>query len=298
MNKTGIYTDLSIEDYHQKVKAISASALKMIRKSELSYVHYKNSKDDERKSHFDYGNAFELAIMDEANGTNDFENKVAIANTDQWTAEALADNPNLKNPAASKVYKALKAQWEEANADKYQLNLRGSESLETIKASIHQLKQNETIWKLLCGTSYQVSAIWKDEETGLMLKTRPDVAKINKNVILDIKTCRDASPHGFARQAAQLDYPIQAVMQIDGMIKSGAMESVDRYYYLAVEKEAPFNFALYHLTPEDIEAVMPEYRALIKKAAELDEENPKSYGREADNEFGILNLELPKYYLL
>lgn len=296
--KAGIYTDLSIEDYHQKVDAISASTLKNIRKSELSYIHYKNSKNDERKSAFEYGNAFELAIMDEANGTNDFDKRVAIANTDQWTAEALSDNFNLKNPAASKVYKDLKAKWEAANADKYQLNLRGSESLETIKASIHQLKQDETIWKLLCGTSYQISAIWEDEETGLMLKTRPDVAKINKNVILDIKTCRDASPHGFARQAAQLDYPIQAVMQIDGMIKSGAMDKVDRYYYLAVEKEAPFNFALYHLTPDDIKSVMVEYRKLIRKATEINIENPKSYGRDADNEFGILNLELPKYYLL
>ena len=296
--KAGIYTDLSIEDYHQKVDAISASTLKKIGKSELSYIHYKNSKNDERKSAFEYGNAFELAIMDEANGTNDFNKRVAIANTDQWTAEALAENPNLKNPAASKVYKDLKAKWEAANADKYQLNLRGSESLETIKASIHQLKQDETIWKLLCGTSYQISAIWEDEETGLMLKTSPDVAKINKNVILDIKTCRDASPHGFARQAAQLDYPIQAVMQIDGMIKSGAMDKVDRYYYLAVEKEAPFNFALYHLTPDDIKSVMVEYRKLIRKATEINIENPKSYGRDADNEFGILNLELPKYYLL
>jgi len=33
--KPGIYTDLSIEDYHQKVEAISASALKKIKKSEL-----------------------------------------------------------------------------------------------------------------------------------------------------------------------------------------------------------------------------------------------------------------------
>lgn len=295
--KPGIYTDLSIEDYHQKVDAISASALKKIKHSELSYWHYKNSKDTERKSHFDYGNAFELAVIDEANGTNDFHDKVAIMPSDNWEAAALADNPKLKNPAASKIYKEAKAKWESENAEKYHIPLRGSESYECILGSIETLKQDETVWKLLSGTSYQVSAIWEDEETGLMLKTRPDVAKINKNVILDIKTCRDASPHAFARQATNLDYPIQAVMQIDGMIQSGAMDKVDRYYWLAVEKEAPYNYGLYYFTPEDIAEVMKKYRELIIKVANMNPEKPKSYGGAADNQYGILNLTIPNYYL-
>jgi len=107
--KPGIYTDLSIEDYHQKVKAISASALKKIKKSELDYWHhYNNTEEQERKSHFDYGNAFELAIMDAANGTNEFDQKVAVMPTNDWTAKAMADNPNLKSPSASKIYKRLK----------------------------------------------------------------------------------------------------------------------------------------------------------------------------------------------
>jgi len=296
--KPGIYTDLSIEDYHQKVKAISASALKKIKKSELDYWHhYNNTEEQERKSHFDYGNAFELAIMDAANGTNEFDQKVAVMPTNDWTAKAMADNPNLKSPAASKIYKEAKAEWEAINAEKYHIALTGKESMETITHTLNQLRKDETVWKLIEGTSYQVSAIWKDEETGLMLKTRPDVAKINKNVVLDIKTCQDASPFGFARQATNLDYPIQAVMQIDGMIQSGCMDKVDRYYWLAVEKEAPYNYGLYYFLPEDIEAVMAKYRALLKKAAKIDFENPKSYGGAADNQYGILNLEIPKYYL-
>lgn len=289
--KNGIYTDISIEKYHHEIEAISASRLKKVRKSEISFLH---KEEQERKSHFDFGNAFELALMDEANGTNEFAKFVAVAPTTTWTKAALASNPDLKNPAASKVYKDLKAAWESSNDGKYQINAEGPESLGTINGMLSMLKKDETVWKLLENTSYQLTAIWEDE--GLKLKTRPDVAKINKNVILDVKTTRDASPHAFARQCAQLDYPIQAVMQIEGLEKSGGMEKVDRYYWLAVEKEAPYNYGLYHFTPDDIGAARIMYQDALRRVRDIDKDNPKSYGKEASNEFGILDLEIPNYY--
>ena len=166
--------------------------------------------------------------------------------------------------------------------------------METIAGMLSQLEKDEVVWKLLSNTKYQVTAIWHDD--GLTLKTRPDVAKMNKNVIIDIKTTRDASPRGFARQCAQLDYPLQAIMQCEGMVKAGGMKQVDRYYWLAIEKEAPYNYGMYHFTPSDRDDALIIYQDALKKVREMDKDNPRSYGREALNGYGIIDLQIPNYY--
>jgi hypothetical protein len=293
-----IRTDLTIEEYH-KLPAISASTLKKAAHSELSLKHYMNTKNtEEHIPHLDFGNAFELALMDEANKTKEFNKKVKVKPIKEWISKALELNPELKSPTSSKVYKEAKQEWfDKLPENCYVIADEGKESMESIKGMIEQLKKDPTVWALLGATDYQVSCFWKDEETGLELKSRPDVAKTKKNVQIDIKTTRDASPHAFARQSTQLLYPIQAVMQIDGAIKTGLMPSVEKYYWLAVEKEAPYNYALYYFTDVDRSIVNKKYRELLKKAAKaLLNENPKSYGAEAANEFGILNYNLPNYF--
>jgi len=293
-----IRTDLTIEEYH-KLPAISASTLKKAAHSELSLKHYMNTKNtEEHIPHLDFGNAFELALMDEANKTKEFNKKVKVKPIKEWISKALELNPELKSPTSSKVYKEAKQEWfDKLPENCYVIADEGKESMESIKGMIEQLKKDPTVWALLGATDYQVSCFWKDEETGLELKSRPDVAKTKKNVQIDIKTTRDASPHAFARQSTQLLYPIQAVMQIDGAIKTGLMPSVEKYYWLAVEKEAPYNYALYYFTDVDRSIVDKKYRELLKKAAKaLLNENPKSYGAEAANEFGILNYNLPNYF--
>ena len=293
-----IRTDLTIEEYH-KLPAISASTLKKAAHSELSLKHYMNTKNtEEHIPHLDFGNAFELALMDEANKTKEFNKKVKVKPIKEWISKALELNPELKSPTSSKVYKEAKQEWfDKLPENCYVIADEGKESMESIKGMIEQLKKDPTVWALLGATDYQVSCFWKDGETGLELKSRPDVAKTKKNVQIDIKTTRDASPHAFARQSTQLLYPIQAVMQIDGAIKTGLMPSVEKYYWLAVEKEAPYNYALYYFTDVDRSIVNKKYRELLKKAAKaLLNENPKSYGAEAANEFGILNYNLPNYF--
>lgn len=300
-----IIKDMPIEQYHENKLVISSTGLKELKKSTRHFLYYLTRKE-KQKSHFDFGNAFEIAIMDKVNGTKEFDKAVAVHPDTEFIDAALNEKPDLVSPRSSKVYKELTAKWNDSNKGKYIISDTGeTESKEALDIMVNSCTSDPTIMRLLSNTEYQNSYFWK-HKTGVLCKTRPDVNKRNKNVLVDIKTCRDASPSEFGRQSANLDYPLQACMQIDGAISSGAMSTVDNYFYLAVEKQPPYNACIYELQKYDIIWMMDVYEETIERAAKVLEmlkdandpyfTNIRGYGERSENEFGIMTLDIPLYY--
>jgi len=285
MFNNGIFNNIGIHDYHSDKKYISASALK---ESAISLAHfdYYYKKPSERKSHFDFGNCFELALMDAINSTNEFDKFVTIYD-------------ESKRPEIDKGITSNKNQeWknEVLNSDKYIISKTGNESLETMQSMLESCIKDSVINALIKNTDYQKSLFWTDKKTGLKIKTRPDVCKMTKSVIIDIKTTKDASPEKFAKDAVNFGYPLQAITQINGCIETGLMNP-EKYFWLAVEKTAPFNAQLYEFKKEDWQLMQDRYDyylGLIKMAKE--QNKYPGYTQRADNIHGILELELPMWY--
>lgn len=285
--KDGIYTDLSIIDYHKNDTHISSSSVKKAKKSLKDFWHYLHS-EKERKSHFDFGNVFELALLEPLEITR----KVAVFDHTK--------RPFPENNFNKKENKEWKEKWIRDNKDKYQINQHDTkqESYDQVVEMVSSCKANAVINKAIQNVDYQYSIFWTDEETGLKLKTRPDVIKLKKNVIIDIKTCKDASPHGFSYDACKLDYPIQAIMQIMGVVKSGLMDSVDAYFWLAVQKTAPFHAELYEFEKDDQESIHAVYRHVLRKIAQARKENKyPGFSDRSLNDYGVLPLSIPPYYI-
>jgi hypothetical protein len=314
--KDGIYSgknDLTIEQYHDNKTHVSASALKHLRKSAKHFRAY-YEKEQERKTHFDFGNAFEIALID----PDRFEDRVKLIDSDAKAAEVmrLRNEPIeaqlaeltaskevdekkintlkkklISSPTRAKEFTDWKAQ--QLDTDKYVIEQNGSESFATIKKMLESCYEDAVIQKLIKQCDYQCSVFWTDSETGLKLKTRPDAPIVDKNIIVDVKTALDASPTEFARAAAKHDYPIQAVMQIDGCIQSGLMSKVDTYYWLVVEKAAPYCAVLYKFTKEDREWVSDLYRHWLKILAEAKEKDIyPGYQQLSESRYGIIDLQL------
>lgn len=282
----GIVKGLCIDAYHGDREYLSSSSIKEAIKSLAHFNHYRNTPSN-YKSCFDFGNAFEIALLDYAHSTLNFQNEVIVFDVDQ--------RPEQDKGITSKINQ----DWKNSilKGEKYVINKTGAESFETLQAMLQSCARDAMIQRLIRNTEYQNSYFWTDPETGLKLKTRPDLTKINRNVILDVKTARDASPTGFAKQAAQMEYPIQAVIQMRGLIETGQMPKIDAYYWLVVEKEAPFNAQIYEFPMEDWQFVDDKLSYHLKTLAQAIEENKfVGYGQQADNVFGILRLELPLYY--
>lgn len=291
----GIFNDLSIEAYHKNKSHYSSTGLKHAKRSLKEFKSFIDGEfdTDEKKSHFDFGNAFEIALVEPDN----FEDKVAVFKESELIAEIMEAKPDTKSVRLTKPYKDGKKEFFEKNADKYIINDTGDESMETIEKMVESCYQDEVIQSLVKNLDYQVSGFWTDKESGLKLKTRPDVCHQEKNVIVDIKSTIDGSPKAFSRQLANLDYPFQACLQIKGCIASGMIDGLSNYYWLAVEKKIPFSATLYEFTPDDIQTCMHELEYVIGNVSRaIKQDFFPAYSNEADNELGILDAEIPLWY--
>lgn len=288
MIKEGIYDNINIKDYHNDRDYFSSSGLKLAKKSIKLFKMFVDGEVDsmgklsnERKMHFDFGNAFELALLDHES----FDNSVLLFDEEE-------------RPEPSKTFGSiLNKEWKEQllDTDKYIINKKGEkESFEVIEKMLASCYQDKVIQALIKDIEYQYSIFWTDERSGLKLKTRPDVCQKRKKIIVDVKTTEDGSPENFSRDLGKYGYHFQACMQIDGVIQSGFMDTVDAYYWLVVEKTPPYSATLYEFDPEDIQWATDEYEYILGIVSQAFRNNKfPSYSQRSDNKYGILKAEIP-----
>lgn len=99
----------------------------------------------------------------------------------------------------------------------------------------------------------EVSLAWPETLVSFG-KARPDRFCMweGYSTIVSFKTARDASPRGFARDAANLGYHVEAAWYLRG---ADVLSPVARrYVFLVAEKEPPYLVALYELDAEFLAA--------------------------------------------
>lgn len=281
----GVYYDMPIDVYHGNKTHLSASSIKESFKSLAHFKHYLNKKQ-EKKIYFDFGNAFELSITDD----KEFVENVAIFDKD--------NRPEPNKTFASKTNKEWKNKFNIDNANKLIINFDGDESINTIISMKESLYKHPACVAILKNANYQTSIFWTDKETGLKLKTRPDFWKpATKNrtaIITDLKTDVNTEESKHLKKIIDLNYPIQAVMQIRGL-KSANLISDCRFFWTVCSKRAPFNTEVYEFDIEDIikfDDALSFKLNEIKRAMEKD--SFLSYDPARD--YGIKAVEFPYYY--
>ena len=109
----------------------------------------------------------------------------------------------------------------------------------------------------------EVSVFWR-HTIGIDCKSRIDWFR--EDLVLDLKTARDITPDGFARQCASLNYHAQMAFYHDA---AKALDGKDRkVVLLVVEKEPPFDLAPYVLPEEALAAgrrMYQDWLLLLKK---------------------------------
>ena len=289
--KNGIYENLSIEDYHNEAEHFSASQLKAAADTLKDFKYGLDTMGVyTRKKHFDFGNAFETALM----SIDTFDDCVAVFEETKVIDDIMAKRPELKVPRNSKEYKEERAKFETENDDKYQIVDYGEHSLEAIEAMVLSCSENATIAGTLRGCGMQQSILWTDKATGLNLKTRPDINKKNKGALVDIKTSRKScSPYDVAGDIRDFRYWLQACIQIKGALQAKLVTEDYIYLWLFVEKNPPFKAQLYEFHKEDITTAMAKTDEILAKVATALKTNYyPGYEADADNKYGILRAQI------
>ena len=122
-----------------------------------------------------------------------------------------------------------------------------------------------------------------DEATGLDIKARTDW--VTKRTIVDLKTTRSgAAPDEFAKAVANFGYHIQAehYLQTTGL---------DRFVFLVVQSEFPFDVALYELDQD----AMDEGARARRKALDQISECQIADHWPGHSETGVQSLSLPRW---
>lgn len=253
------------KEYHSHREYISASQIKDLLKNPYLFFHPQPQED---KYVFDIGSAIHCLILE----PHKFDDEFAVApKCDRRTTKGKQDwNDFIK-----------------LNQDKIIIESEDFDNLITLQKSVLSIPEVVKLLKIgVSERSFFTDKVYHTKKRNrIKSKVRPDRLR-DDNIIIDVKSCRDASPDAFKRDIATYKYYVQAAYYIDVL---GAKE----FIFLAIEKEAPYMVGMYVLTPEDLD----RGRELIKKALELSQE-PEKYKKPlymGKNGEVIQSLKLPAY---
>lgn len=167
----------------------------------------------------------------------------------------------------TKVGKEAAQAFADANQGKTILD---EDDFALVSAMAQAINQHPEASDLLANGMCEATALWTEDFVDC--KARFDFVNTEKRYIVDIKTCRDASPKGFARQVANFGYHLQAAHYL-----SGAYSIVGQTFdhlIIAVETEAPFAVVVYQMdfgTLEKGEALRQSALAMYRQCLATNE---------------------------
>lgn len=118
---------------------------------------------------------------------------------------------------------------------------------------------------LLTGGEREITFRWTDPETGLACKARIDLFAAG-HFMMDLKSCVDASPEGFARAVMNYKYDLQQAHYCAAARECG--EPIERFVFLAIESRAPYVAQAYLLDPRAEERGWNLRQKAIRRQAE------------------------------
>jgi hypothetical protein len=268
IKEDGLY-DIPMETYHSDCcegPSISGSGLVKIEKTSLAHYWWNSYHNPKREpmdtTALSFGRAAHAWIL----GEPEFNKYFIISPYDEFrTKEARA----WRDEQTRTIVKAAQ--------------------FEAIKAMHKTVFNTPLIKNAFTNGRPEMSLIWKDKETGIWLKARPDWLPDNIQFIPNFKTTRSARPQDFQRQAFDLGYHQGAALTIEGLRQIFKWEAPS-YYFVAQEKEPPYVAGLFIMRDTDIEwGMLQNRRALRRLADALDKGEWPGYSN------GAVEISMPQW---
>ena len=240
--KPGIH-DLSNEDYHADITAISSSGLKLLLEpgGPAKFKHrYLDGIPSASKACFIFGEAFHM-----------------LTGEPDKFFEKFVPGPDL-NKNTNKWKDFVKE-----NSDKTILD---GNVWDLVTGMADAVLANEEAQSFYSENGWvEKSIFWMDQETGIMCKARPDFLIIDgplAGVMCDLKSAADASLRKWSRDAFKFGYHISAAHYTAG-IEAETGESQPMHFTVA-EKDAPHLVGHYHFTAGVIAAAERQRRKALQ----------------------------------
>ena len=238
-----IFSSMSNHDYHEHGSDyISSSFVKNVVKHSIA----KALQPIETSQALIFGDAMHTYFESKT----EFHSRFVTFDDREVISSIREARPNIMAPSMTKEYKAYKAEFE-----------KGVDSDQTI-ISLDDVERIEYMYKSVQPIKFRV---------------RPDkmlVQDENPLAIIDWKSCKDASKNAFRSDFFRYRYDIQATFycMVLGLDYSN-------FYFVAIEKEYPYNSAVYTLSEETYSKACNDMTtALVQIAEWKDHPNDSSIG--------------------
>ena len=167
----------------------------------------------------------------------------------------IADKPERR----SKVGKAKHAELLAEAGDRSWIS-----TSDFLKAQdmIFPVSQNPIVKNLLRGGKAESSVFWQDKATGIQCKSKADYLNIDNGYIVDVKTTASlASERAFLHTVEKYGYHLSASFYKKGFELATGKE-LD-FFFVVIEKEAPFNYAIYKISHELLRRGEAQYQQAL-----------------------------------
>lgn len=235
ITEPGIYKGVSLELYHSAelfndVPAISSSGLRKI--ASFSPAHYwaespynSDRIDPEDKPHFTLGRALHHLTA----GEPGFFERWFVVQPDTYEDEATGEVKKWNGNAG------VCKRWKAAQKDRTILSMA---QIEQLRGMAYSLGRHPLVRQGALGGNVEHSYFWRDKETGIWLKWRPDSTPVDSADFVDLKTTTDV--RWFKLQRTIEDY---AYHQQGGLGRVACRELLGRemgsFALMFVEKNRP-----------------------------------------------------------
>jgi hypothetical protein len=246
----GLYPDIAAEDYHaRELGMASNTALDKIAQAPATYKAWIDGEDEDpdepEAPAFAFGRAFHCASLE----PDVFARSYAVA-------------PDFGN-CSHKGPKDAREAWRKEHVGLVWLSPKDGKTIAGMAAS---LRRHPFAGPLLrCGQS-EVTARWRDPETGVECKARGDWWVRDLRTLADLKSTDDPRPGAFRRSCEQFAYDRQESFYRDGWAALG--ERVDDFAFVAVGKKPPYLVAVYTLAASSVYEAAAQNRQSLRTLAD------------------------------
>ena len=263
ITKPGLYSKIPLEVYHSAEicdgPSVSSSGLRKIFNESPAHFYAEWSGNPDRleakeKAHFALGRAVHHLMLGEPFFAKLFAAQ-PLEYPDSKTGE-MKPWSNLSNHAKA---------WKESMSNAGRSILTGKD-VENIRGMAVSLGRHPIIRAGALNGMIERSMFWKDKDTGLWVKSRPDSIPNDSGDFVDLKTTISVLHRDLARTIAELGYHMQGAL-----IRSAAREVLGikspTFTLVFVEKTAPWCVRVVTLKDNDLDLGERANRAALDAVA-------------------------------
>lgn len=260
---------LSIEEYHGDKAAVSSSGVRRALKSAASFKAYWLGQSEPETKVQRFGTVAHMCMLE------------------PWRfAQTYCVQPDFGDMRSS-TNRAKRDEWRAGLAP-------GSTAVtqaeyDQLHGMIESLMKHDDARDCLTNGKSELSGWYRDAETGLLCRLRPDFLHFNGKALIDIKTTRSCEERHFARTILDYGYHIQLAMYAAGCEAITGVR-VKLPTIIAIEKAPPYEVAVYVLDEGAMDLGTAMYRRGLRRiAAAVKDDKWPGY------QSGVRQISVPAY---